>query len=394
MDKIKKLYQSIPLWLMLFIVVIIAFAAATVFTQLAENAASAKVREIQIKYLTIDGPAISGEQGVLLDKLNYHFEDYTPTDLRAYNTARFFERYSSFFLYLGCFVLAGLFFYFTKIKRPLHILENAYGSIAQNNLDFELDYDGNDEMAKLCNAFETMRSALKDNNAKMLRVVEERKEINDAYTHDLRTPVSVLKGYIEMLSKYLPSGKISNEEVVETVNTMSAQISRLEQFVDSMNTVQKLDDLTVKRESVSTSNLINSLQKSAEILCQSDNLNCVFNSSVTKETLLLDTSVVVQVYENLIGNAIRFAESALNIQCNCGDTHFEISVIDDGKGFTKTELTKAVRPYYSGEDKTELHFGLGLHICRILCEKHGGTLQLSNAPSHGAQVTATFNIKN
>ncbi len=393
MGKIKKWYQSIPLWLMLILAIIIAFAVATVFTQLAVSAASKNALQIQFKYITIDGPALSGEQSINLDRVNYHFENYTSTDLRAYNTARFFEKYSSFFIYLVCFVLVGLLFYFTKIKRPLHILENAYGNITENNLEFSLDYDGKDEMAKLCSAFETMRSALKDNNEKMLRMVEERKEINDAYTHDLRTPVAVLKGYIEILSKYLPTGKISNEEVVENVQTMSAQIFRLEQFVDSMNAVQRLDDLTVKKENVSTINLISSLQKSAEILCQSSNLRCDFQNSVSVETLFLDTSVVVQVYENLIGNAIRFAKSKLNVQYKCDNCHFEISVIDDGKGFTKTELTKAVRPYYSGEDKTELHFGLGLHICRTLCEKHGGELRLANTETHGAQVTATFNIK-
>lgn len=391
MDKIKKWYQSIPLWLTLAFFVLIAFVVATFCTQAVENAATEKMLEIRFKYLTIE--TTSG--GVInFDKINYHLEDYTESDLRAYNTAQFFEKYSSLFLYSVSFLLAGSFFYFTKIRRPLRILENAYSNISQNNLEFNLDYDGKDEMAKLCSAFETMRSDLKENNEKMLRMVEERKQINDAYTHDLRTPIAVLKGYIEILSKYLPTGKISNEEVVETVDTMSAQISRLEQFVDSMNAVQKLDDLAVKKEHVSTSNLINSLQKSAEILCQSNNLRCEFNFSVSAETLLLDTSVVVQVYENLIGNAIRFAKSALNIECKCDFSYFKITVIDDGKGFTKTDLSKAVRPYYSGEtDKTQLHFGLGLHICRILCEKHGGALRIANTPSHGAEVTATFNIK-
>ena len=70
-----------------------------------------------------------------------------------------------------------------------------------------------------------------------------------------------------------------------------------------------------------------------------------------------------------------------------------LQVSDDGPGFTERELLTAARPYYSGHQEGETyHFGLGLHICRILCEKHGGTLTLSNGPGGGAAVSATFDM--
>lgn len=222
-------------------------------------------------------------------------------------------------------------------------------------------------------------------------MIDERKQLNDAYTHDLRTPIAVLKGYTDMLLKFVPTGKMSQEEILEIIGTMSTHISRLEQFVESMNTVQKLEDLTLQKADVNADEFLEHLQESAEILCQSSNLTCEFESVVNTKMLSLDAGTVIQVYENLMSNAIRFAQSKVMIRCEYRNKTFSVIVSDDGRGFTEKELMKADHPYYSGEgQKQEYHFGLGLHICRTLCEKHGGRLQLKNAPQGGAKITASF----
>ncbi len=391
MGKIKKWYRSIPIWLAFFLVVILAFLIATFGTQFTVNISAKNAKEIENKYSEIHYE--TDDDGKTSAEVSFNYENYTASDMITYRASRFFEKYSYIFWCSGCIAIAGAIFYFSKIRKPYKILNNAYRNIAGNNLDFSIDYDGMDEMANLCKALETMRSALQTNNGKMLRMIEERKQLNDAYTHDLRTPISVLKGYTDMLLKYIPTGKLSSAEVIENVETMSAQISRLEQFVDSMNTVQKLDDIAVKKEETVTKDLINSLRETADLLCQSNQLTCEFSSSVPCDKMFIDTVIVTQVYENLIGNALRFANSTVKVQCEIKDEVFGITVCDDGKGFTDEELLKAVKPYYSGQaEKNDYHFGLGLTICRTLCEKHGGILQIANTSSHGAKISATFKI--
>ena len=381
MGKIKKWYRSIPIWLAFFLVVILAFLIATFGTQFTVNISAKNAKEIENKYSEIHYE--TDDDGKTSAEVSFNYENYTASDMITYRASRFFEKYSYIFWCSGCIAIAGAIFYFSKIRKPYNILNNAYRNIAGNNLDFSIDYDGMDEMANLCKALETMRSALQTNNGKMLRMIEERKQLNDAYTHDLRTPISVLKGYTDMLLKYIPTGKLSSAEVIENVETMSAQISRLEQFVDSMNTVQKLDDIAVKKEETVTKDLINSLRETADLLCQSNQLTCEFSSSVPCDKMFIDTVIVTQVYENLIGNALRFANSTVKVQCEIKDEVFGITVCDDGKGFTDEELLKAVKPYYSGQaEKNDYHFGLGLTICRTLCEKHGGILQIANTSSH------------
>lgn len=395
MGKIKKWYQSIPLWLALFLFMVVALLLASVGSRQTTEAAAQKVSAVQNKYMTgIYSPSDkdSDDDNVLYSiNIDYHFEDYTDTDMRQYQLYSFVGKYAPLFWYSICILCAGLFFYFTKLKKPLKILNNASARIAKSELDFSLDYPGRDEMAKLCEAFETMREALDQNNREMLHMIDERKQLNDAYTHDLRTPIAVLKGYTDMLVKYIPTGKLPPDEVLDTIKTMSTHVSRLEQFVDSMNTAQKLDDLCIVKEKVDAADFLNHLQESAKMLCTGQHLTSIFETDISGSTIFIDLSAVIQVYENLLGNATRFARSKVTTRCSVDGKNFILTVQDDGRGFSPKDLVKAGAPYYSGQnEKTEYHFGLGLHICRTLCEKHGGRLELANAPKGGAIITALF----
>lgn len=393
MEQIKKWYRSIPLWLGFFLMIVIALLLAGATTQITTNTAYQTTLDIQNKYSTATILPSDGDV-VYKYEFNDHFEDYTSEDMFQYRLFSFIAEYAAAFWYSVFVFAASLFFYHTKLKKPLAMLHNASSRISQNDFDFSLDYAGNDEMAKLCTAFDTMRAALDESNQKLLHMITERKQLNDAYTHDLRTPIAVLKGYADMLKKYAPTGKLSTGEIMETVNTMSTHISRLEQFVDSMNAVQKLDDVTINKTPVPANEFLGHLQEAASILCQSHGLQCKFEKAIDSDTLCVDISAVIQVYENLLSNAIRYAKETVTIRYTYKNNIFSVIVTDDGKGFSAKDLTNAAKPYYSGANqKQEYHFGLGLHICRILCEKHGGSLKLLNEPQGGAQITANFSTK-
>ena len=401
MDKIKKWYRSIPIWLALFLFIMAALLVASVLSDKITKTAYESGMEIQFKYITVGQELAGGKNDVTYSgddigeivSYNFNYDKYSDEDRQLYQTYAFIQRFTPIVLYSVCILATVLIFYFTKLKTPLKLLTRASDRIAENELDFSFDYSGSDEMAQLCAAFEKMRSALDENNRRMLHMIDERKRLNDAYAHDLRTPLAVLKGHTDMLAKYIPTGKMTETEVLETVGVMSSHISRLEQFVESMNTVQKLEDLEIKKEPVNSEKFLGHLRESADILCQSSNLSCDFDSNIGAKTLCLDAGAVIQVYENLISNAIRFAWSKVTINCRYKAGMFSIIVSDDGTGFTEKELLKADQPYYSGKaQKQEYHFGLGLHICRTLCEKHGGRLKLENTAQGGAKITASFAV--
>ena len=85
-------------------------------------------------------------------------------------------------------------FYRIKLKEPLDALKQGIIHIADNDLSFSMGYQKQDELGQLCGAFEKMRRELLDNNRRMWALVDERKKINASISHDLRTPITVIKG--------------------------------------------------------------------------------------------------------------------------------------------------------------------------------------------------------
>lgn len=402
MDKIKAWYRSIPLWLAIFLFAAAALIIASLASNNVTRAAKSKMSQINLDYIMISDQIPSDHQivyesvqGGTGETIFYKvdIDGMSEQDTRLYKICRFTIQYAPIFIYSISLLTAVLLLYFTKLKKPLAMLVNASEKIAENDFAFTLHYPGHDEMAKLCGAFEKMRCALDENNLRMNRMIEERKQLNDAYTHDLRTPVAVLKGYTDTLSEYLPTGELPKEKVIETVHTMSSHVERLRQFVDSMNTAQKLSDLPIRREAIPTEDFVTGLRETTTLLCERQGISCEITSDIEVGTLNIDPSAVTQVFENLLSNALRFARTKITARLASDEQTLTICVADDGRGFQKKDLTAAAKPYYSGEQTgNPYHFGLGLYICHTLCEKHGGSLQLENMDSGGASVTAIFSL--
>ena len=100
----------------------------------------------------------------------------------------------------GCgAVCAAVLFYRRRLRRPCEILKNGAAEMGRKNLDFEISYDSRDEMGELCRTFERMRREVVADREELWRRIEDQKEINAAFAHDMRTPLTVLRGYTELL---------------------------------------------------------------------------------------------------------------------------------------------------------------------------------------------------
>lgn len=282
-----------------------------------------------------------------------------------------------------CIITATLLFYRNKLKKPLTELKAASEMISNNNLDFSIKYDSKDELGELCSSFETMRFTLANNFSEMWRQMEERKQLNAAFAHDLRTPLTVLKGYNEILQ--------SNHDPItkSTAATMGKHIFRLERYVDSMSHLRRLEDAQPISDKSNISGYVTAIADSARILCEQSGKTLSIQNNISDIPIGIDYTFVSQVNNNLISNAIRYATSKVNITYTSNNDGFYLSVSDNGCGFSKNILSKATNPYFTEEENHSEHFGLGLYICKILCEHHGGYLKIENC-SIGAKVTAFF----
>ena len=240
---------------------------------------------------------------------------------------------------LLCVVVCGIIFYHRKIEKPIGVLLEASENISNNQLDFSVEVPEKNELGDLCLSFEKMRIALRDNNLEMWRQVEERKRLNAAFAHDLRTPLTVLKGQTEMLVKYAP--KMSEEKIISTAEMMGRHITRLEAYVNTMNELQRLEDVEIKKESVAIKDIEKQMRITGTTVCTKKEF--VFRQNIPNtQNVTIDISVVMQVYENLLSNALRYADTKIEVHIDKQDSLFVLAIADDGTGFTSKDLSNAM----------------------------------------------------
>lgn len=283
-------------------------------------------------------------------------------------------------------------FYRNKLKRPLQILTDSAEKIAANDLDFRCEYSAKDEMGQLCAGFEKMRGSLKNNHQKMWDMMEELRRLNHAFAHDLRTPLTVLHGYIDFLEKYYPEGKVGEEKLMETLAMMDRQVLRLRRFGDTMRSVSSLEDRKVVKKRLTGVGIFESVKAMTEALDGTGGVHIWTERRIFPEQeFFLDEELFLETAENILSNGMRYARKWVQVILAETGGFLELYVKDDGPGFTEEGLHMAAKPYYKDKEETgKEHFGIGLYICHVLCEKHDGFLSIHNSVDGGAIISASF----
>lgn len=162
----------------------------------------------------------------------------------------------------GLAVLLFRRFYRRHIGGPLSVLEAAADRIARQDLDFQIGAVRGRELGRLGAAMEGMRSSLLATQRELWRTAEDRRRLNAAFAHDLRTPVTVLKGTLEM-ARMKADRAGSGEDVRKTLDTLSGQADRLESYAQLMSRVTKLEDREVMRSACAPSDVVRVLERQA-----------------------------------------------------------------------------------------------------------------------------------
>lgn len=279
---------------------------------------------------------------------------------------------------LGGLATAGALFYRLKCEKPIAILQHSTQCIQKHDLDFVIPPVSADELGQLCGAFETMRAELLRSNRALWRQAEERKRLNAAFSHNLRNPITVLKGTVQLLRQ--------GQWDEQTLHRLESYTCRIEQYVEAMSAVQRLEQLPLRTALVDWATLRTGLAETARLLAPG--LACTLTAP-GKGAVPLDHGLFLTVAENLISNAARFARGRLTIVLTLAGGALALSVADDGPGFPAELLQGGPKPFGRGAEDV-CHFGMGLYSSQLLCIKHGGSLRLENTSPQGAAATAVF----
>ncbi|SEH59896.1 His Kinase A (phospho-acceptor) domain-containing protein [Ruminococcus flavefaciens] len=321
----------------------------------------------------------------------YRLWNSLPDDMWLYDLLHYGRYIAVSFWSCLCIWFTVKTFYAAEVKKPIDTLLSASERILSDDLDFEVRTECKNEIGRLCESFENMRKNLYSSNYELWKSLEERKRLNSAFSHDLRTPITVLKGYTELVKKF--DGRISPEKQADILSKMSVQVERLEHYTEKMSAAHKLEDIIPEEEAISYKELCDSFDEVGKLICGNE----VFSMSANEnEDILIynDRELIMQVFENIVSNAERYKESEVSCIAEAEDDKLRIAISDDGEGFSEEALRKAWQPFYHGENEDEIeHFGLGLYICRLLCRKCGGDLYITNGEKGGGKVTAEFSVK-
>jgi signal transduction histidine kinase len=290
---------------------------------------------------------------------------------------------------IAALICADIIFYRLKLKRPIAILQDGAERIQKQDLDFEITGYASDELGELCSAFEIMRKTLLSNNRELWRQAEERKRLNAAFSHDLRNPVTVLKGSAKLLQKDIESGRLNAENGKEPVELVCQYAGRIEHYVEIMTSAQKLEELECKRLMYSKEDIQSELQNSLTLLSEASGKKITITHSGTAAKVSIDKQFVYNTAENLVSNALRYAKNKVIVEMTYQENQIILTVCDDGNGFPDSILKKGITPFSRDKTSDNEHFGMGLYICKLLCEKHGGSLEIGNT-EHGGKATAVF----
>ena len=280
------------------------------------------------------------------------------------------------YLVLGTIFIVKIY-YRLKLALPIEQLNIGIANLTNNNLDFQITYNSNDELGRLCSTLEVMRNELIENNQKVWELLDQRKALTASVSHDLRTPITVLKGYLDYLLKNLPEKRVSDDVLLTTLKSMAHSSARLERYVECIQDIQKIEDIEISKTMVVGKDFLEEINNDFMIIAKNNHKDLVLEAKIVSKQLYLDKQIIFKILENLLNNAFRFANNGVKLTIMETVGYLEFVIQDDGPGFSKKDLENATTLFYSSQTNKG-SFGIGLSISKILCEKHGDILKLLN----------------
>ncbi len=391
MGKIKTKSLRTSMAVTFFITICVTALLSSV-TILAANQVQHEI--LKKRYMTINSPDFQVDENTGNYILDIDNNNITWQPLSRWDTVVYYGSYAAmvglpvFYIAVGIGAAAAVY-YRKKLREPITQLQNGVERIQEDNLDFHIEYDSDDELGRLCCSMEKMRRELRQKHKALWESLEQRKLLNASVSHDLRTPITVLKGYLDYLEKNIPQDKLTEDMLFDTVSSMQGAVNRLELYVESVRDIEKIENIEIEKRSENVKLLLNELRSNVRQLA--GNKEIIISNDITEDKIQIDKGVFFRILENLLQNALRYAEKQVSINLSREKDFLTLTVKDDGKGFSAADLEKATTVFYSN-DKEKQHFGIGLSVCKILCEKHGGLLYVGNQKEKGACVTAKLKI--
>jgi signal transduction histidine kinase len=216
---------------------------------------------------------------------------------------------------------------------------------------------------------------------------ETRKEQIGALAHDIKTPLTIIRGNSELLGE-----SDLNAEQTKFNNGTLNEIKNMEFYIKSLIEITRSEkEAVIQKKQVNVMDFIDDITKSASLISKNKNLNFKSQIKNIPEFIFVDEIALKRVINNIISNSIDYClnNGEILLTVDSDDKNIQFIIEDSGKGFTKEEISFATDQFFQGDKSrnSKNHYGMGLYISKKIMKKHNGSIILKNSESlKGAKV--------
>lgn len=292
-------------------------------------------------------------------------------------------------------VTAALLTYWTyqAMFRPLNELRRATNELQQGNLNYSIQAKSKDEIGLLCEDFEKMRIRLKDMIERQIQYEEDTIELVSNISHDLKTPLTAIKGYTEGLIDGIADTPERREKYLRTIYTKANDMTHLVEELADFTKIES-DAMVYNFTEVNVDQFFFDCINEISLDLEVKNIGVGYFNYTNKETLVIaDREQLKRVLNNIIGNSLKYMDKPkgiLNVRITDEKEYVKVSIEDNGKGIAKSDQRQVFERFYrtdASRNSAKGGSGLGLSIAKKIIDDHGGSIYADGEEGVGTTIT-------
>jgi signal transduction histidine kinase len=286
-------------------------------------------------------------------------------------------------------------FVFGKLVHALHTLTYGVHQIRDGNLGFRIDYGENDEFTTICEDFNEMATRLLDSVIAGQKDEQSRRELIAGISHDLRTPLTSIKAYVEGLEKGVASTPEAHKRYIDTIKNKT---NDLEHIIEMLFLFSKLDtgEFPYHIERVDLTALVSEVVESLLDEYKNRGLEIFLSRDAENVWVDIDALQMRYIMINIFENSVKYRDKEqgkMRVAVSENQGNAMVIFTDDGPGVPEEALPKLFDAFYRSDpsrNDPSKGSGLGLAIAAKIVDRFGGTIEALNVPQGGLSIVMTF----
>ena len=265
------------------------------------------------------------------------------------------------------------------LSTPIQKLKKATQNIRDGNLDFEIETEsGISELNELCADFEEMRQRLKNSQEEKINFDSENNELIRNISHDLKTPITAVKGYCEGIMDGVADTPEKMEKYIRTIYNKTNEMDRL---INELTYYSKIDTnrMPYTFTKINVKEYFEDCREELELELERERVRFIYKDNLKENALVIaDAEQLRRAIHNIINNSVKYMdkpERVIEMRLSDAGDFIQVDIEDNGKGIAKKDQAKVFDRFYrtdASRNSTRGGSGIGLSIVRKILEDHGG----------------------